>query len=84
MSDDLAENVKKSAIASIAQGTRLGLSPSKKEIESEVKGLKEKGKTAQEIGESIGAYYVVKKDNETLDKLEEVLTKEFEDYGEGN
>ena len=81
MTDDMVKEVRKSALGSLTSGTNLGSNPTKEEIKKEVERLKNKGKDANEIGKQIGVYYIMKKNNEVLDKLEEVLTEEFDDYG---
>lgn len=76
-----ADDIRKDALGSLRSGNSLGENPSESELRREVQRLKQQGKDGYEIGEQIGAYYVVKDDNDTLDLLEEILTDEFDDYG---
>lgn len=77
MSDILSK-----ALGSQRSGNKLGSSPTKREIRQEVNRLKKQGKDGMEIGKQIGVFYTAQKDTDTLDKLEEVLEDEFEDYGD--
>lgn len=66
---------------SIQSGWLLGDDPSKEELREEVQRLREQGMAANEIGKRIGTVYMAKDNKAALDRLEEVLTEEFEEYG---
>ncbi|MFP4218045.1 MAG: hypothetical protein ACLFR6_04300 [Salinarchaeum sp.] len=69
------------ALGSTDSGQRLGSHPCKEALREEIQRLHRHGMDAQAIGQRIGVYYMNEGETETLDKLETVLTEEFEDYG---
>lgn len=70
------------ALGSADSGQRLGSHPCKEALRDEVQRLRHYGMDAKAIGQRIGVYYMNEGEKETLDKLETVLTEEFEEYGE--
>lgn len=75
------EEIQENVAGSIESNIVLGDDPTEDEIREYVQMKKEQGLNGQQIGQQIGVMYLVKKQKDVLDTLEEVLTEEFENYG---
>lgn len=76
--DDLMSEI----LTGLGANQRLGANPTKEEVREEVRALKAEGKDGMEIGRTLGPSFTVQGNTDALDTLEEVLTEEFDDYGD--
>lgn len=83
MNDEGAEDLFSKVAGSIVSGAQVGKNPTKEDIRDEMLRLRDEGKDANEIGQQLGPYFMASSEHgeKELEMLEEVLTEEFEDYG---
>lgn len=79
--NDVVDSIMADVIGGVAARDRLGDDPTRDEMEAEVAALKAEGFDGMAIGKRLGVPLTTAGNEAALDLLEEVLTDEFEDYG---